>query len=77
MSKLFGKFQQHSVYRSSLVAQIVKNLSAMQETKVQSLGWDTLQKGMLTHSTVLAWRIPWTQEPGGLQPMGSQRVRHD
>ena len=77
VSKLFGKFQQHSVYRSSLVAQIVKNLSAMQETKVQSLGWDTLQKGMLTHSTVLAWRIPWTQEPGGLQPMGSQRVRHD
>ena len=77
MSKLLGKFQQHSVYRSSLVAQIVKNLYAMQETKVQSLGRDTLQKGTLTHSTVLAWRIAWTEETGGLQPMGSQRVGHD
>ena len=56
---------------------MVKNLYAMQETKVQSLGWDTLQKGMLTHSTVLAWRIAWTEETGGLQPMGSQRVGHD
>ena len=77
MSKLLGKFQQHSVYRSSLVAQIVKNLYAMQETKVQSLGWDTLQKGMLTHSTVLAWRIAWTEEPGRLQSIGSQRVGHN
>ena len=50
----------------------------MQETWVQSLGWeDTLEKEKATHSSILAWRIPWTEEPGGLQPMGSQRVRHD
>ena len=61
-----------------LVAQLVKNLPAMQETQVQSLGReDPLDKGMATHSSILAWRIPWTEEPGGLQSMGSQRVRHD
>ena len=50
-----------------LVAQMVKNLSAMQETQVQSLGWeDPLEKGMATHSSILAWRIPWTEEPDGL-----------
>ena len=55
----------------SLVAQIVKNLPAMQESQVQSLGReDPLEKGMATHSSILAWRIPWTEEPGGLQPMG-------
>ena len=55
----------------SLVAQIVKNLPAMQESQVQSLGQeDPLEKGMATHSSILAWRIPWTEEPGGLQPMG-------
>ena len=60
---------------ASLVAQMVKNLSAMQETWVQSLGWeDPLEKGMTTHSSILAWRIPWTEEPGKLQSMGSQRV---
>ena len=60
------------------MAQTVKNLPAMQETWVQSLGWeDTLEEGMATHSNILAWRIPWTEKPGGLQPMGSQRVRHD
>ena len=54
---------------------MVKNLLAVQETWVQSLGWDDpLEKGMATHSSVLAWRIPWTEEPGGLQSMGSQRV---
>ena len=54
---------------------MVKNLPAMQETQVQSLGWeDPLEKGMTTHSNVLAWRIPWTQEPGRLWSMGSQRV---
>ena len=64
--------------RASLVAQMVKNLPAMQETQAQFLGWeDPLEKGMATHSGVLAWRIPWTEEPGGLQPMGSQRVGHD
>ena len=63
--------------RVSLVAQRVKNLPAMQETWVQSLGWeDPLENGMATHSSILAWRIPWADEPGGLQSMGSQRVRH-
>ena len=60
---------------ASLVPQLVKNLSAMQETWVQCLGWeDTLEKGMATHSSISAWRILWTEEPGGLQSMGSQRV---
>ena len=58
---------------------MVKNLPAMQETQVPSLGWkDPLEKGMATHSSILAWRVPWTEEPGGLQPgTGSQRVEHD
>ena len=57
---------------------MVKNLPAMQETWGQSLGWkDTLKKGMATHSSILAWRIPWTEEAGRLWSMGSQRVRHD
>ena len=60
-----------------LVAQTVKNLPAIQETWAQSLGWeDPLEKEKATHSSILAWRIPWTEEPGGLQSMGSQRVRH-
>ena len=59
------------------MAQTVKNLSAVQETWVQSPGWeDPFEKVMATHSTILAWRIPWTEEPGGLQSMGLQRVRH-
>ena len=59
-------------------AQTVKNLPAMQNTRVQSLGQeDPLEKGMATHSSVLAWTIPWTEEPGRLQSMGSQRVGHD
>ena len=67
-----------SCKRASLVAQMVKNLLAMQKTRVQSLGWeDLLEKGMATHSSILAWRNPWTEEPGGLQPMGSQRVGHN
>jgi len=50
----------------------------VQETRVQSLGWeDPLEEGMATHSSILAWRIPWTEEPGGLQSMGLQRVGHD
>ena len=58
------------------MAQTVKNLPAGQETRVQSLGWeDPLEKEMATHSNILAWRITWTEEPGGLQSMGSQRVR--
>ena len=63
---------------SSLVAQTVKNPPAMQETRVSSLGWEhPLDKGMATHSSILAWRIPWTEEPGNLQSMGSQRVGHN
>ena len=63
---------------ASLVAQLVKNLPAVQETKVQSLGQDdSLEKEMASHSSSFAWKIPWTEKPGGLQPMGSQRVRHD
>ena len=67
-----------SSYPASLVAQMVNNLPAMHETWVQSLGQeDPLEKGMATHSSILAWRIPWTEEPDGLQSMGSQRVGHD
>ena len=58
---------------------VVKNLPASAgDTQVQSLGWeDPLEQEMATHSSVLTWKIPWTEEPGGLQPTGSQRVRHD
>ena len=60
------------------MAQTVKRLPAVWETWVQSLGWeDPLEKEMATHSSTLAWKIPWTDEPGGLQSMGSQRVGHD
>ena len=63
---------------ASLVAQTVKRLPAMQEARVQSLGWeDPLEKEMATHSSTLAWKIPWTEEPGRLQSVGSQRVEHD
>ena len=68
---------------TSQMAQWVKNLPSiclqeMQETQVWSLGWeDPLEEGMATHSNILAWRIPWTEEPGGLQSTGSQRVRHN
>ena len=64
--------------RSFLVAQTVKHLPTMRETQVWSLGWeDPLEKEMATHSSTLAWKIPWTEEPGRLQSMGSQRVQHD
>ena len=60
------------------MAQTVKNLPEMQETPVQSLGQkDALENAVATHSSILAWRIPWTEEPGGLQSIGSQRVGHD
>ena len=66
------KIKSSSLERDSLVAQMVKNLPAMQETWVQSLGWeDPLEEDMATHSSILAWRIPWTDEPGGLQSIGS------
>ena len=60
------------------VAQMVKKLPAMQETQVQPMGWeDPLEKKMTNHFSTLAWRIPWIEEPGGLQSIGSQRVRYD
>ena len=60
------------------MAQMIKNLPAMLETPVCFLRQeDPLEKGMATHSSILAWRIPWTEKPGGLQSMGSQRVRHN
>ena len=62
---------------ASLVAQLVKNLPAMQETWVQSLGWeDPLEEGMATHCSILACKIPWTEEPSGLQTMESQGVKN-
>ena len=69
----------HYIYLiASLVAQMVKNLHTIWETPVQSLDKkDLLEKGMTTHSSILAWGIPWTEEPGGLQSTGSQRVGHD
>ena len=66
------------LYGASLVAQRVKSLPAMWETPVRSLGWEnSLEKEMATHSSILAWRIPWTEEPGRLQFTVWQRVRHD
>ena len=73
---LFFFFYKYS--KVFLLAQMVKNLSVMQETRIQSLSQeDSLKKGMATHSSILAWRILWTEEPGGLQSMGLQRVGHD
>ena len=64
--------------RGSLVAQIVKSLPVMRETRVQSLGWeDPLEKEMATHFRMLAWKSSWPEEPGRLQSMGLQRVRHN
>ena len=63
--------------RASLVAQRLKHLPPMRETRVQSLGWEELlEKEMVTHSRILAWRIPWTEKPGRLQSTGLQRVGH-
>jgi len=63
---------------ASMVAQTIKNLSAMLETLIRSLGGeDPLEEGIATHSSILAWRIPWTEDPGWLQSMGLQRVGHD
>ena len=60
------------------MTQLVKNLPAVEETQVQSLGGeDPLEKGTAAHASILAWKIPWTEESGGLQSMGSQRVRYD
>ena len=74
----YNLFSHSSGGWASQVAQTVKNLPVMWETQVRSLGLeDPLEKAMATHSSILAWRIPWTEEAGGLQPMGSQRVRHN
>ena len=68
----------YTQYMASLVAQSGKNLLAVQETRVQSLGWeDPLEKEMASHSSILAWKIPWIMEPGRLLSMGLQRLRHD
>ena len=72
-------FIPHTSHFEALFKELtLKHLPAMWETWVQSLGWvDSLEEEMATHSSILAWRIPWTEEPGGLQSMGSQRIRHD
>ena len=76
--KLTKKVRRYSKLKYFPVAQMVKNLPAMQKTKVRSLSWEgPLEKVMATHSSILAWRIPWTEEPGGLQSVLLQRVRHD
>ena len=65
-------------FMSAMVAQTIKRLSTMWETQVRSLGWeDTLEKEMAIHFSTIAWKIPWTEEPGRLQSMGSQRVGHN
>ena len=74
-SKLQGLF---NLDHSSLVAQMVKRLPTVRETRVQSLGWeDHMEEGMAPHSSTLAWKIPWMEEPGRLQSIGSLRVGHD
>ena len=76
-----GFIELHKPYtcvRTSLMAQTVKRLSAMRETQVRSLGWvDPLEKEMAIHSRTVAWKVPWTEEPGRLQSMGLQRVGHN
>ena len=73
-----GYHEKYWVLEQILVAQRVKHLPAMWETWVQSLGWEVpLEKEMATHSSILAWRIPWTEQPERLQSMGSRRVRYD
>ena len=76
--RTFGLIPSFGYLWASLVAQTVKCLPAMWETQVRSLGWEhPLQKEMATHSSILAWKIPWTEEPGRLPSMGSQRIGHN
>ena len=76
MRRMEGRLKKQEIY--SLVAQMVKHLPTIRETQVQSLGReDPLEKEIAAHSSTLAWKIPWTEEHGRLQSMGSQRVRHD
>ena len=82
LSYFFLKWVRNCPYlvdlRLPLVAQMIKNLPAMQETQVRVLGWEgPLEKGMETHSSILAWIIPWTKGPGGLPSLGLKRVRYD
>ena len=71
-------FKSYLPSQKEMVAQLVKSPPAMRETWIRSLGWeDPLEKGTATYSSVPAWRIPWTEEPGRLQFMGSQRVGHN
>ena len=71
LSKCYRLSEMYMLSAASLVAEMVNDLPALQETWVPSLGWeDSLEKGMATHSRILAWRIPWTEEPGGLQSQG-------
>ena len=78
LSKVTGFGSHFNRFRASLVAQMVKRLPTMWETWVRSLGQeDPLEKEIATHSSILAWKIPWTEDPGTLQSMGSQRVGHD
>ena len=77
-ARIYNGEKTASSISGSLVAQTVKHLPTMEETQVQSLGQeDLLEKEMATHSSVLTWKIPWTEDPGRLQSMGSQRVKHD
>ena len=78
MGRKHKKREDICVHGASLLAQRVKILPAMQEAWVQSLAWeDPLEKEMVTHSSTFAWKIPWTEEPGKLQSMVSQRIKHD
>ena len=78
---IFVKIDNHfkiPIILRAAMAQMVKNPPAMQETRGRFLGWeDSLEKGMVTRSSILAWKIPWTEEPGGLRSIGLQRVRHN
>ena len=78
---IFVKIDNHfkiPIILRAAMAQMVKNPPAMQETRVRFLGWeDSLEKGMVTRSSILAWKIPWTEKPGGLRSIGLQRVRHN
>ena len=78
LKKTHNPWIENSMVKGQCLAQRLKHLPPMQETRVQSLGReDPLEKEMAIHSSILAWRIPWMEKPGRLQPMGSQRVRHD
>ena len=77
-AEVFYIYKHIHTWASLVVQTMVKDLPAMQETRLQSLGReDALEKGTASHFSILAWRIPWTEEPGGLQSMGLQRVRQD